>query len=90
MDQFKYIPVPCEVFEELGFDESMVLEAYTKDGKIIVGKADNPDKIMCPCEDFDESYDGEFEECDDCPLCCPECGACLHDYIFDGEDDENE
>lgn len=88
--KFKQISVPAEVYDELGFTDSMVLEAYVKDGRLVIGKADIHDDCICPCEDFDERYDGEFEECDDCLLCCPECGACLRDYCMTGEDDEDE
>lgn len=59
--EFRLLPVPAELYDELGFTEDMTLEAFTEDHRLILQKADEEDTF---CEEGDEG-------CEDCPYCCP-------------------
>ncbi len=69
--EFRLLPVPAELYDELGFTEDMTLEAFTEDHRLILQKADEEDTF---CEEGDEG-------CEDCPYCCPCCGECLKEQI---------
>ena len=80
--EFRVLPVPAEVFNELGFTEDMTLEAFVEGRRLVLQKMDEEDTF---CEGYDE-------DCEGCPYCCPCCGECLKDQIEElaGEDEEDE
>ena len=80
--EFRLLPVPAELFDELGFTEDMTLEAFVEERRLVLQKADEEDT-------FCGAYD---EDCDDCPYCCPCCGECLKDQMEEltGEDEEDD
>lgn len=78
-DSMKFIPVPSEIFEELGFDENKVFQVECGDGKLVVSQ---PNKCILP--------NAAQAHCDDCCFCCPNCGACLAEQFFTAMENDEE
>lgn len=57
--EFRLLPVPAEVFDELGFTEDMTLEAFVEGRRLVLQKMDEEDTF---CEGYDE-------DCEGCPYC---------------------
>ena len=41
--EFRLLPVPAELFDELGFTEDMTLEAFVEERRLVLQKADEED-----------------------------------------------
>ena len=42
--EFRLLPVPAEVFDELGFTEDMTLEAFVEGRRLVLQKTDEEDE----------------------------------------------
>ncbi len=76
-ESMKFIPVPNEVFEEIGFDESKMFQVEFTDGKLVVTQ---PKDCILP--------EKSEADCEDCCFCCPNCGECLAEQFITICDDE--
>ena len=50
--EFRLLPVPAEVFDELGFTEDMTLEAFVEGRRLVLQKTDEEDTF---CEGYKEN-----------------------------------
>lgn len=72
--EFRLLPVPAELFDELGFTEDMTLEAFVEERRLVLQKADEEDTF---CGAYDEEE--ELEENDE-----PELDESAPFYFSDG------
>lgn len=74
------IPIPTELLEEIGYTKDAVLEFYTENGKIVMGICPEEDVRDClGAEAYQQMICNHYENCYDCPACCPDCGGCMLD-----------
>ena len=80
-DSMKFIPVPKEIYDILGFTDDGIYNVEISEGKLVLTQ-ESKKKCILPAE--------AEAKCDDCCFCCPNCGECLADHFvsLNSEDDE--
>lgn len=80
-DSMKFIPIPQEIYDILGFTDEGVFTAEIDDGKLILTQESGRKCILPPKVDID---------CEDCCFCCKCCGECMADQFISREADDKE
>ena len=80
-DSMKFIPVPQEIYDILGFTDEGVFTAEISEGKLVLTQESGRSCILPPEADVD---------CEDCCFCCKCCGECMADQFISREDDDKE
>lgn len=77
----KFIPVPQEIYDILGFTDEGVFTAEISEGKLVLTQESDRKCILPPEAEVD---------CEDCCFCCKCCGECMADQFISREDDDKE
>jgi len=77
----KFIPVPQEIYDILGFTDEGVFTAEISEGKLILTQELGRKCILPPEADID---------CEDCCFCCKCCGECMADQFIRREEEDKE
>ena len=73
------IPVPASLFLESDIPLGCDLDVSIEKGRIVIGATD--EGFDSDDEDFDDTENEDEDDCEGCPLRCPECGACLYELL---------
>lgn len=80
-ESMKFIPVPQEIYDMLGFTDEGVFTAEISEGKLVLTQKAGRKCILPPDTDVD---------CEDCCFCCKCCGECMADQFISREADDKE
>lgn len=80
-ESMKFIPVPQEIYDILGFTDEGVFTAEISEGKLVLTQESGRKCIFPPDADVD---------CEDCCFCCKCCGECMADQFISREADDKE
>lgn len=80
-ESMKFIPVPQEIYDMLGFTDEGVFTAEISEGKLVLTQEAGRKCILPPDTDVD---------CEDCCFCCKCCGECMADQFISREADDKE
>lgn len=79
-DSMKFIPVPQEIYDILGFTDEGIFTAEISEGKLVLTQENKRKCILPPDAEVD---------CEDCCFCCKCCGECMAEqFISHAEDDK--